>query len=364
MRLSRVGFLSRTAAPAAFAGVGFVRFPAGAAEFAFKVSVDTAADHPLAVRAAEAAAAATQQSNGRLDVRLFPNNTLGGQDKIISEVRLGAVEMVLLGDSTTENSLPVVGITAIPFAFAGYKEAWSAMDGQLGKYLSAAITQESRTVRFSQAWEAGFRQLENSARPVHTAADARGLKIRVPESFVETSLWKSLGVSPTTVDSAQQYVALQTHLVDGTEVPLAVIAARKMWEVEKYVSLTNHMWTGYHLFAHAESMQALPKDLHDLMERTFSAGGRATRQDFVKLDDTLATQLKSQEWSSTRPIATRSKPLCMPPAPTPNGATTTEPRAGRYSSARSARCDRARIDQQEAEAAPKAHWSAGSGRAK
>jgi TRAP-type C4-dicarboxylate transport system substrate-binding protein len=95
------------------------------------------------------------------------------------------------------------------------------------------------------------------------------------------------------VEGSQQYVAVQTHLVDGTEVPLAVIESRKMYEIEKYVSMTNHMWTNYGLYANADAMNKLPKDLHALMDRVFNAGGQASREDFAKADAQYASLLKS-----------------------------------------------------------------------
>ena len=130
--------------------------------------------------------------------------------------------------------------------------------------------------------------------PGRVPADLKGLKLRIPPSPTLESLFKGLGVSPTPIQNPLQYSALQSHLIDGTEVPLEVVASRKMHEVEKYISLTNHVWTGNQIIASGVAWQKLPANLRDVCERNFNLAARAVADDFAKLDLTLETQLTSQ----------------------------------------------------------------------
>ena len=297
MTASRYSKTSRRAFGAALAGtyasIAIPRYPAGAAEFTYKCSTDVTADHPIAARAIEYAAKITQASNGRLEIRVFPNQTLGGQNAIMGLLRTGAVEMVVNYDAITETVVQVAGMSAIPFAFLTHQDAWKAMDGAFGKYIRAAIA-KAGIYTMDRAWDAGFREVENSARPIRLPADMRGIKIRIPDSPIETGLFKTLGATPTAVNSNEMYGALQTHLVDGLDVPLVVLQVRKLYEVQKYVSYTHHMWTSYEMLVNNDAWQKLPRDLRDLTERNFNAAASATRDDALKADVQFEAQLKAQ----------------------------------------------------------------------
>ena len=268
----------------------FGRSRSDAAEFTYKLSTDVSADHPVTVRALEAAAKITAESGGRLEVRVFPNSTIGAQAQTLALLRSGALEFAINADTITESVVPVAGISATPFAFATHEDAWRTMDGPLGKFVHAALAPVG-LYAFERSWDAGFRQMENNVRPINTVKDLQGLKMRVADSPIETALFKGLGASPTQVNGSEQYVALQTHLVDGTGVPLSVISTRKMYEVLKYASITNHMWTGYTALASVAAWQRLPDSLRELCAHYFDAAALSTRKDFLNLDSTLQTQL-------------------------------------------------------------------------
>jgi TRAP-type C4-dicarboxylate transport system substrate-binding protein len=128
-------------------------------------------------------------------------------------------------------------------------------------------------------------------RPINTPADLRGLKMRVPVSPLWTSLFSALGASPSSINMAETYSALQTHIVDGQENPLAVIDTTKMYEVQKYCSLTNHMWDGYWLLANRRMFEKLPKDMSALMTAAFNAAALDERADVAALNGSLQGKL-------------------------------------------------------------------------
>jgi TRAP-type transport system periplasmic protein len=291
IRPTRLRFIAVGAST--YATIGTLRSPAGAAEFTFKCSTDAAADHPISARAIEAAAEILQSSGGRLEVRVFPNQTLGGQGSIMGLIRTGAVEMSINYDGVTETVVSLAGMSSVPSAFATHKDAWSTMDGAFGKYIRASISKVG-LYAMDKAWDAGFREVENSTRPIRTPSDLKGLKIRVPDSPIGAGLFKALGAAPTPVSSTEMYAALQTHLVDGIDVPLVILQVRKLYEVQKYVSYTHHMWTGFHMLVNGEVWQQLPRNLRDLTERAFNAAALRGRDDALKADSKFETQLKGE----------------------------------------------------------------------
>src|ERR1019366_250530 len=101
-------------------------------------------------------------------------------------------------------------------AFSGYKELWRSMDGEFGAYIRAQIA-KANLYAFDKGWDAGFRQTYTSTRPIATVDDMKGLKLRVPQAPIQVAFFKALGVTPTPLNSAELYKALQTHLVDGAE---------------------------------------------------------------------------------------------------------------------------------------------------
>ncbi|WP_435336195.1 TRAP transporter substrate-binding protein, partial [Klebsiella pneumoniae] len=107
-------------------------------------------------------------------------------------------------------------------------------------------------------WDNGFRQITSSTRPIAGPADLQGFKIRVPVSPLWTSMFKALDSAPASINFAEVYSSLQTKIVDGQENPLAIISTAKLYEVQKYCSLTNHMWDGFWFLANRRAWERLP----------------------------------------------------------------------------------------------------------
>ena len=140
--------------------------------------------------------------------------------------------------------IPTASIWGVGFAWKDYETLWRALDGKLGASLRAQIT-KAGLIPLEKIWDNGFRQITTSTRPIGKPEDLKGMKIRVPINALWTSLFESLGASPTGINFAEVYSALQTRVVDGQENPPAIIAAAKLYEVQRYCALTNHMWDGW-----------------------------------------------------------------------------------------------------------------------
>jgi len=241
----------------------------------------------------EAAKKIGDDSGGRIDVRVFPANQLGSSVGMITQIRSGALEFLASTYGILETTVPAVGMVALPFIFTGHKDACDAMDGALGKSIRGAIA-KTGLYPFERSWDGAFRVVSNNVRPIHVPDDLKGLKIRVPSSSTWTKTFRALGASPTAIDGAEVYTACQTHIVDGTDFPLATIETYRVYEVQKFASLTNQSWTGYSMLANGDAWQKLPVELHGIIERNFSAAALLERSDIVRLDESMESTLTKQ----------------------------------------------------------------------
>ncbi|ACA16226.1 TRAP dicarboxylate transporter, DctP subunit [Methylobacterium sp. 4-46] len=286
----RFAALCATAAIGAALPLRFAR----AAEFTFKLGTNVPEAHPLNVHARKAAAALLEATGGRVELQLFPNNQLGGDSDMFSQLRSGALEcFTLSGVNVLSTLIPAAAISGVGFAFKDYPTLWRALDGRLGAHLRGQIA-KSGLVVMDAIWDNGFRQVTTSVRPIVTPADLKGIKIRVPVSALWTSLFKSLGASPTGINFAEVYSALQTRIVDGQENPPAIISAAKLYEVQKYCSLTNHMWDGWWFLMNRRAWAQLSPDLQETFARVVNAAALAEREEVARQNEGLKADLAAK----------------------------------------------------------------------
>jgi TRAP-type transport system periplasmic protein len=281
-------------AAAALAGGYLLRSAAAATpEFSFKVANTLSATHPTNIRLNEAAQKILDESGGKLSLQIFPSGALGGESDIISQVRSGAIEFMMNGALVLSSLVPVGAITGMGFVFKDYTEVWPAVDGDLGSYIRGALSKIG-LLPMDKVWDLGFRQVTNSVKPVEIPADLKGLKIRVPGSPAYTSLFQALGASPVTLPFPDVYAALQTKVADGQENPLAVVLTSKIYEVQRYCSLTNHVWDGLWLLANKRAWDQLPPDLQAIAAKHLNAGALAQRDDVAKMDEPVLQEFNAK----------------------------------------------------------------------
>lgn len=293
---NRRSFLTRTATLAAGAVSGTLLTTAAfaqSAEFKLKFANNLPITHPLNVRAREAADAIRKETNGRVDLQIFPSNQLGSDTDMLSQVRSGAIDFMTISGLILSTLVPSASINGIGFAFKDYQQVWPAMDGELGAFIRAAI-EKVNLHPMEKIWDNGFRQITSSSRPIAGPADLKGFKIRVPVSPLWTSLFKAFGAAPASINFSEVYSALQTHLVEGEENPLAVIQTAKLYEVQKYCSLTNHMWDGFWFLASGKTWTRLPADLQAVITKHINAAAVNERDDIRRLNNTLEVELKTK----------------------------------------------------------------------
>ncbi|MFO1271758.1 MAG: TRAP transporter substrate-binding protein [Rubrivivax sp.] len=289
---TRRHFLQTTAAAGALATVGQPLF-AQQAELSFKWANNIPATHPSTVRIKEAADAIRAESKGRVDIQLFPNNQLGGDTDMLSQVRSGAIDFFPLSGLILQTLVPLAAINGLAFAFKDYPTVWAAMDGELGAFVRAAINKVNLHV-FDRCLDNGFRNITTSTKPINTAADLQGFKIRVPVSPLWTSMFKAFGASPASINFSEVYSALQTKVVEGQENPLAIIEIAKLYEVQKYCSMTGHMWDGQWILANGRRWAGTPADVQALITKHVTDAVIKQRDDIRRLNNSLEGQLKAK----------------------------------------------------------------------
>jgi tripartite ATP-independent transporter DctP family solute receptor len=281
------------AAATAIATVNILTSRAHAAEFSYKYANNSPVDHPMNIRAREAAEKIKSESGGRLEIEIFPNNQLGGDTDMLSQLRSGAIEFFTLSGLILATLVPIASINGIGFAWKDYSQVWPAMDGELGSFVRAQI-EKSGLLAMEKMWDNGYRQITSSSKPIQTADDLKGFKIRVPVSPLWTSMFKAFGAAPASINFNEVYSALQTKVVEGQENPLSIIQIAKLYEVQKFCSVTNHMWDGFWFLANKRAFEKLPKDLQEIAAKNWNEAGLKQREDIRALNESLQGKLQTE----------------------------------------------------------------------
>ncbi|SFM68382.1 TRAP transporter substrate-binding protein [Variovorax sp. OV329] len=206
--------------------------------FAFSL----AKDHPLGTGAQKFADAVASKSGGKMKVTLFPNAVLGSDPQNLSAVRGGTLDFTSMATGLVASIDKQFMVFDLPFLFNSAQEAYAIADGPVGTKMLGDLA-NSGVVGLG-IWDLGFRHITNSKRPITKAEDIQGLKIRVIASPIFIDLFTTLGANPVPMTFGEVYGALESRAIDGQDNPVAVIESAKFAEVQKYLSLTRHVYTG------------------------------------------------------------------------------------------------------------------------
>lgn len=276
---------------AALGAAGLPTSAFAAPEFQFKFANNLPPTHPMNVRAKEAAERIAKDSAGRVELQIFPSNQLGADADLLSQLRAGGIDFLTMSGLVASTLVPTAAITGMGFAFTDYASVWRAIDGKLGSYVRGELA-KANLLALPKAWDNGFRQMTSSTRPIKSVDDLKGMKMRVPVSPLWTSMFKALEAAPTGIAPPELYSALQTGIVDGQENSLVGIQFTKLYEVQKYCALSNHMWDGYWMLANKRSFEKLPKDVQEIVQRNLDAAAVAQRADVERLGASSRAELE------------------------------------------------------------------------
>lgn len=196
--------------------------------------------HPQVTGMEKFAELVKEKSGGKIEVKLFPGGTLGGDVQTVSALQGGVIEMTVLNAGILASNVKEFGAVDLPFLFDSGEEADKVMDGPFGTSLMERLPATGLVgVAY---WELGFRNLTNNRHPVTKLEDIKGLKIRTIQSPIPVELFNALGANAVPLPYTELYTALETGTVDGQENPSANIINPKFYEVQKYMTLTRHQY--------------------------------------------------------------------------------------------------------------------------
>lgn len=271
-----------------------------------KLGNDLPASHPVNTRLREAISAISAETQGAVAIELFPNNQLGGDPSMLSQIRSGALELATFPGTVISTLVPVMALPGIGFAYTGYDKVWESMDGALGDHLREKLA-KAHLHPFHAVWDNGFRQITTSTKLIQTPADLARFKIRVPVVPLWVTMFKALQAAPVSIPLNEAYSSLQTRIADGQENPLSLINIAKFYEVQKYCSLTNHAWDGFWLVANEDVWRGLPSDLQAILSKHLDAAALQERADIAQANVTLRKDLEAKglQFATVDPTAFR-----------------------------------------------------------
>lgn len=291
LKPNRRNFLKSASAIAAASIIPSSVLAQGASKHTMKVAISLPESHPTTAALRAISADIQKESNGRLTLDVYPNGQLGSDGDTLSQVRAGAIDFICTANSIYGNIVPVCLINNLAFAFPDYATVWKAMDGDLGAHINSQL-EKANLVPVGKVFDHGFRQITNSSKPITSPKDLAGMKLRVPVTPVYTTLFKALDAAPAGIPLGELYTALQTKVVDGQENPLSLIESAKFYEVQKFCSLTSHVWDCFALVGNKRTWAALPEDLRQMLTRVVDANALKQRAVNEALNRDMEAKLK------------------------------------------------------------------------
>jgi tripartite ATP-independent transporter DctP family solute receptor len=207
-----------------------------------KFAFSLAKDHPMGVGAQKFSDLVAQKSGGKIKINLFPSASLGGDPQNLAAVQGGILDFTTMATGLLSGLNKEFMIFDFPFLFRDFREAYALSDGPVGTRLLGKLAEKG--VIGLGIWDLGFRNITNSRRPITKPEDVQGLKLRVIASPIYIETFKALGANPVPMTFGEVYVALETKAIDGQDNPVGVIESAKFAEVQKYLSITRHFYTG------------------------------------------------------------------------------------------------------------------------
>jgi TRAP-type transport system periplasmic protein len=257
--------------------------------FRYRLGLNQPAGSPTVKRITEMAEAIRRESGGEFLIEVFPESQLGPDPKMFTDLRSGALEFFMAG-ATLGEVAPTSALPLLPFAFRDSKAVFAALDGTLGDQIRSELAKNGIHA-FRHCLQNGFHHLTTGARPVHTAADLAGLKVRSPGGAIARDFFEAFGAEAGYVPFNQMYDALKARSFDGQSDPLGVVLSLKLFEVQTYLSLTAHWWSGFTLLANATAWGALPREIRGVVEGNAEKFALLQRDDIEEVNARGAEEL-------------------------------------------------------------------------
>lgn len=231
-----------------------------------------------------------ENSGGRIKVEIYPNSQLGGDRQTIEALNLGTLEMCIPGGTVLSGFIDDFMVLDLPFLFKSREEAFKTFDGPVGDELNKQL-EDIGIVNLGYG-ENGYRHVTNNRGPVTSPENLKGLKIRTMENPIHMAAFKAFGANPTPISFNELFTALQQKTVDAEENPIAIIYTSKLYEVQKYLSLTGHVYTQCPYLISKSFFDSLPEDLQKVVRDAAKDTVTAQRQMCVDQEKEYLGELK------------------------------------------------------------------------
>jgi len=229
---------------------------------------------------------------GRIEVQVAHSAQLGDDAAMVTALRSGTLDMSANSQGAMANVVPEYAALGLPFLFPDIQKAWQLLDGPIGEDLAKRTAAKGMVVL--GYWDNGIRHISNSKRPIKAPADVKGLKIRTPPDTMTVDIMQALGADTQQIKFAELYVALQQGVVDGQENPLANVASAKLYEVQKYLSLTGHKYEATPFVISKRSWERLSPADQKVFTEAAAEATKLQRKLSKEADDKLAAELKAK----------------------------------------------------------------------
>lgn len=242
-----------------------------------RLGFESSLESAQGVGAKEMVRVASEQSKGKIDIELYPDQKLGTGPEMLEMVKKGELDIFFGGAGYFSSMEGRFNVFDIPYLFDSVEQAYKVLDSKFGREMLATL--EPHGLKGMSFWENGIRSITNNVRPITKPEDLIGLKMRVmPANPVHVTLWKHLGTEPEPVPFGSIYGKLKNNELDGQEHPIAAIYSAKFYEVQKYLSLTNHMYGPLIMVMNLKKFKALPKKTQDILLKASHVGAVANRK--------------------------------------------------------------------------------------
>ena len=260
----------------------FVAPAASAQQKTYRIGYILSTQSQLGVGATVFAAEVAKQTAGKIKIEQQPNAALGGEVEMLSGLQLGTVDFAFITGAPLPNIIPEVGVFNIPFLFRDLAHAQTVLDSPLGRVYLDKFKDKGM---IALAWgENGMRHITNSKRPIAAPEDIKGLRLRLPQSDVMLSGFKVLGADAVSLPFPQVYGALQSGQIDAQENPISTIVSAKFFQVQKYLSLTGHVYDPAVILVSKDTWDELTGTEQAALLEAAKAGAKASR-DFNALHE-------------------------------------------------------------------------------
>ncbi len=233
---------------------------------------------------------AEKESGGTLKINLFPDNQLGDDRVVIETTVFGDIDVAVSSTSPLANMFPDFYVFDTPFLFLNSQQAYSGLDGKAGQAILKSM--EKKGLKGLAFWENGFRNFTDNKVAAKRPEDVKGMKIRTMENEVHLAAWNAFGANPTPMAFTELFTALQQGTVDGQENPLGIIDGNKFQEVQKYVSLTQHVYTPYVVVMNLEKYNSLSDKQKAALEKATKESTEFQRKQSAKYEGEILAKLR------------------------------------------------------------------------